>query len=133
MPLSEAEKDARIKLLEEQRRRWFNRAWRLHDAIEEKDSAWAARVVEGWEADGETKKMRTDWIADADEVFVVASMLNDCGAFTATKDMLRFFEKPFDWTAERAKWIELGRPLDLSDEQKEAIIAAAGHERPSAA
>lgn len=50
-----AEALERIKVLEEHRRRWFNRAWRLHDAIEEKDAAWAARIVEGWEHDGEER------------------------------------------------------------------------------
>lgn len=54
--MTDDEKDARIKLLEEQRRRWFNRAWRLHDAIEAVDPAWAARIVEGWEHDGDAER-----------------------------------------------------------------------------
>lgn len=47
------EMQTRITDLAAHRNRWRNRAFRIVDAIREKDPSWADRILDGWERDGE--------------------------------------------------------------------------------
>lgn len=52
----------------------------------------------------------TDWTDDADEVLLFARELDDAGAFSDTRDVIRYFESPHDWTPEHTRWVRLDRP-----------------------
>jgi hypothetical protein len=62
---------------------------------------------------------RTDWWTDQAEVQSFAQVLADAGSFDgrSTKEtignVLHYFEKPWNWSAERAAWIAAGRPEEF--------------------
>lgn len=54
------EMKARITDLAAHRNRWRNRAFRIVDAIREKDPSWADRILDGWERDGDKDDIRKE-------------------------------------------------------------------------
>lgn len=51
-----------------------------------------------------------DWFTDHAELVAFAAALNSAGAFSDTGDVVRFFEKPWKWTEEHTRWVDVGRP-----------------------
>jgi hypothetical protein len=53
------------------------------------------------------------WYASHDELVSFASLLVELyalGPDNSAADLLRYFEKPWQWTNEHARWVALGRP-----------------------
>lgn len=72
----------------------------------------------------------SNWYENRVELLTFARVLNLLGAFaeeaegriarrdrlqTAADAAIYYFEKPWKWDREYARWVELGRPMDLVD------------------
>lgn len=55
------------------------------------------------------------WYADARQVLAFAHVLNDADRLDTIDHVLDYFEKPWDWDPEHAKWVEHGSPYPRPD------------------
>ncbi len=53
-----------------------------------------------------------------EDIITFAGVLDGCGAFNEPRDVIYFFEKPGKWRDEHARWMAMGKPLDLDDLQQ---------------
>ena len=51
------------------------------------------------------------WYEDRGELVGFGRVYNELGGFGDLDDVFYFFEKPYKWTDEHARWVALGRPL----------------------
>lgn len=61
-------------------------------------------------ATADTLRPEDVWTADHDAVMGFARFLVGYGTLATPYDVLSFFEKPYKWSPEHARWVRAGRP-----------------------
>ncbi len=69
-----------------------------------------------WYAEGSTADFSMS------EIFTFAQVLDGLGAFEETSDVLYYFEKPWKWTGEHGRWVELNSPGELGEDHAEYVL-----------
>lgn len=59
-----------------------------------------------------TLRSEDAWTVDHDAVMSFARFLVGYGTLATPHDVLSFFEKPYKWSPEHARWVSAGRPED---------------------
>lgn len=63
------------------------------------------------------------------DVFAFAQVLDNLDAFEDVSAVLYYFEKPWKWTGERDRWVEIGSP-SKPDEDQTAYVLDNGTKAP---
>ena len=53
---------------------------------------------------------RSDWCEDHGELVAFARALAESGELDGARGAISYFEKPWKWTDEHARWVAAGRP-----------------------
>lgn len=69
-----------------------------------------------WYAEGSTADFSMS------EVFTFAQVLDGLDAFEDTSSVLYYFEKPWKWTGEHTRWVELDSPGTIGEDEAEYIL-----------